>query len=174
MALSPSLLEGARGVLIWLWRSRGGFSWPLITRPAEQRRWWAVLGKGAWVSRTDEPLSTSMPLRVSTISELSDARIGGFVSLESTLASAVRTHATWAADALGDIIGLLEGRVDAVLGPAGFRWDHAPQVLLTTEAGGRYTDRFGGMRIDAGGGLYTNRVLDQQIQSVPLRTCGWG
>jgi len=73
------------------------------------------------------------------------------------------------------MVGLAKGRVDAVLAPAGFTWSHAPQVLLTTESGGRYTDRSGGVRIDAECGLYTNKILDQQIQSLAqLRTCEWG
>lgn len=101
---------------------------------------------------------------MSRTDQLAQARIGGFVSPESAIAAAIRTHAVWVADPLGGIIDLVEGRVDAVLAPGGAAWDHAPQVLLTTEAGGRFTNRLGDTRIDAGGGRYTNGVLDQQIQ----------
>lgn len=146
----------------------------IITRPTVGRRWWAVRGAGAWSSLPNSPMSTGTRLAVSGIDRLAEARIGGFVSPESPIAAAIRTHAIWVADPLGDIIALLEGRVDAVLAPGGAAWDHAPQVLLTTEAGGRFTDRFGHTRIDAGGGLYTNGSLDQQLhRTAGLRVNDW-
>lgn len=47
-------------------------------------------------------------------------------------------------------------------------------VLVATEAGGRFPDRFGDTRIDTGGGLYTNGALDQQIQrTAGLRLSDW-
>lgn len=146
----------------------------IITRPTAGRRWWAVRGQGAWSSETDSPMSTGTRLTVSGIDRLAQARIGGFVSPKSPIAAVIRTQAVWVADPLGDIIALVEGRVDAVLAPGGAVWDHAPQVLRTTEAGGRYTDRFGDTRIDASGGLYTNGVLDQQIKGTAgLRPSDW-
>lgn len=116
----------------------------VLTRPTKRRRWWAVRDPGAFV----------------------DAR--------SVLADTVRQHAHWVEDPLGPVVGLLEGRVDAVLGPGGAIWDHAPQVLLTIEAGGRYTDRIGGHQLDAGGGLYTNGRLDELIHATRgLRQPDW-
>ena len=95
---------------------------------------------------------------------------GGIVATGtgSATADAIRERAIWAADPLGDIIGLVEGRVDAVLAPGGAPWDHAPQVLLTTEAGGRFADRHGGRRFDVGGGVYTNGLLEAAV--VPFAT----
>lgn len=138
----------------------------VITRPTEGRRWWAVRGKGAW-SGTGPGAEDVSRLAVSRTDVLARARIGGFVDPSSELAAEAARHGHWVADALGDVIGLLEGRVDVVLAPAGELWDHAPQVLLTTEAGGRYTDSDGGSRIDPRGGVYTNGVLAEQVRAVP-------
>lgn len=76
-------------------------------------------GKGAWSSGADSPMSASTRLAVSGIDQLAKAHVGGFVSPESLIAKAVRANALWVADPLGDIIGLVEGRVDAVLAPDG-------------------------------------------------------
>jgi histidinol-phosphatase len=146
----------------------------ILTRPTEQHRWWAVHGVGAWSSPTSAPTSTERRLAVTSTAELTTARIGGFVPSDSPLVRAAREHARWTEDPLGPIVGLIEGRLDAVLSPAGAVWDHAPQVLLTLEAGGRYTDRAGGHQHDAGGGLYTNGLLDHAITATPgLRPKDW-
>ena len=146
----------------------------ILTRPSEQRHWWAVRGAGAWCSPTSVPTSTDRRLSVTSHADLATARIGGFIARESPLAQIVRDHARWTEEPLGPIVGLLEGRVDAVLASAGATWDHAPQVLLTIEAGGQYIDRHGGRRLDAGGGLYTNGVLSSAITATHgLRPSDW-
>jgi len=146
----------------------------VLTRPTERRRWWAVRDRGAWSSSDAAPTDTRRRLVVSSTADLAGARIGGFVNARSALADTVRRNSHWVEDPLGPIVALIEGRIDAVLGPAGAVWDHAPQVLLTTEAGGRYTDRTGGSRLDVGGGLYTNGRLDAPIGALPsLRPVDW-
>lgn len=146
----------------------------VLTRPTEQHRWWAVRGVGAWSSPSSAPTSTTRRLAVTSTADLASARIGGFVPDDSPLVRAVRRHARWAEDPLGPVVGLVEGRLDAVLGPGGAVWDHAPQVLLTLEAGGRYSDRAGGHRLDAGGGLYSNGRLHPALTATPdLRPGDW-
>ncbi|MFC7376681.1 inositol monophosphatase family protein [Brachybacterium sp. GCM10030268] len=139
----------------------------MITRPTERRRWWAARGRGAWSAPVGQPEHLLTSLAVSHVDVLSDARIGGFVAPGSELATAIARHGHWVADSLGDIVALIEGRVDVVIAPAGEIWDHAPQVLLTTEAGGRYTDKFKGTSVDARGGIYTNGLLTEQVWAVP-------
>lgn len=146
---------------------KGVLQLAIITRPTEQRRWWAVRGQGAWSSPDSLGDTRSHRLAVSTTQVLSAARIGAFDPPNSPLRAAIAEHANWVVDPVGDIIALAEGRVDAVLDPAGEAWDHAAQALLVIEAGGRYTDRFGGTRIDVHGGTYTNGVLDGQIFATP-------
>ncbi|GAA4431961.1 histidinol-phosphatase [Georgenia halophila] len=139
----------------------------IITRPTEGIRWWAIRGEGAWRGHAEESPENAQRMQVSRTARLAHARIGGFVASGSHLAKAIALHARWSADSLGDIIALVGGRVDAVIAPAGGAWDHAPQVLLVTEAGGCYYDRFGGARFDAAGGVYTNGLLTDQIRAIP-------
>ena len=42
-------------------------------------------------------------------------------------------------------------------------WDHAAEVIIAEEAGGRFHDPAGGRRLDLHGGTYTNGVLDTAI-----------
>jgi histidinol-phosphatase len=146
----------------------------ILTRPTEQHRWWAIRGLGAWSSPWSAPTSRGNRLAVTSTADLPSARIGGFVPDDSSLAHSAREHARWTVDPLGPIVGLIEGRLDVVLSPAGAVWDHAPQVLLTVEAGGHYTARAGGQRLDVGGGLYTNGLLAHTITTTPgLRPSDW-
>ena len=61
---------------------------------------------------------------------------------------------------------LLEGDLDAIVAIAGGIWDHAPAVLLTHEAGGRFSDHAGGSRLDGGGGIYSNGRLHEELKSL--------
>jgi histidinol-phosphatase len=42
------------------------------------------------------------------------------------------------------LVGLVRGEIDGFLAECCHIWDHAPWILLVTEAGGRFTDRTGG------------------------------
>jgi fructose-1,6-bisphosphatase/inositol monophosphatase family enzyme len=64
---------------------------------------------------------------------------------------------------------LLEGRLDAIVASAGGIWDHAPAVLLTEEAGGQFCDHGGGSSLDAGGGIYSNGRLHEQLKQLLIR-----
>jgi len=48
----------------------------------------------------------------------------------------------------------------------GSLWDHASEVLILEEAGGRFRDPTGGRRLDLRGGTYTNGKLDAQVGAV--------
>ena len=61
---------------------------------------------------------------------------------------------------MNDILSVAEGGLDAVIGSPGEIWDHAPNLLLVEEAGGRFHDHCGGRRIDLGRGHYTNGAID--------------
>lgn len=72
------------------------------------------------------------------------------------------------------LLNLLEARLDAVVSDrCGFVWDHAPGVVLTAEAGGRFTDPSGGARPDLEGGIYSNGHLHAVITEI-LRAAGIG
>ena len=138
----------------------------VITRPSERRRWWAVLEEGAWSGPDSEVMSRRTPVRVSSVSELGQARVGGFHPATSTVVRAVAGSTRWVEDPLGPVIALVDGRIDVVLASGGQVWDHAPRVLLVAEAGGRSTDLEGGRRPDRGGGTYTNGHLDHEVHDL--------
>ena len=127
----------------------------VITRPVEDRSWWAAKGRGAWVS-------PGRRVQVSTTASLEDARVGGYTQPGSAWQQEVSGVGTWV-EVGSPILWLIEGRLDAVLSEGGFEWDHAPGVVLLREAGGRFTDPQGGNRIDRRGGLYTNGHLHAQL-----------
>lgn len=131
----------------------------VITRPALGRAWWAAKGHGAWNS-------SGRRLQVSTTATLVGARIGGYMRPDSSWQARISMRSRWVATP-SPILQLIEGRLDAVLSEGGFGWDHAPGVLLVSEAGGRFTDPDGGGRIDLRGGLYTNGHLHAELQKRP-------
>jgi histidinol-phosphatase len=40
-------------------------------------------------------------------------------------------------------------------------WDHAPAVVLVEEAGGTFSDSFGGHRLDRGEGRFGNGLISR-------------
>lgn len=132
----------------------------VVTRPTEGIRWYASRGGGTF--RGDH----AEPLRVSDTQSLSGARIAGFVPWYAPVVDAIEEHATWVHVDLSPVGALIEGSIDAVFGPGGFTWDHAPEVLLVEEAGGTFRDPRGGRRIDLGAGLSTNGHIEDELLAV--------
>ena len=58
--------------------------------------------------------------------------------------------------------GRAEVMVDSILSP----WDAAPFVPILQEAGGRFTDRDGIVRLDGGSGISSNGILHAQILEI--------
>jgi histidinol-phosphatase len=134
----------------------GVISAAVLSRPTEDRLWWAVRGEGAYASRVN-PMSADIRVMMSKTSRLADARVGGFdPPSASAAARAMAARAQWVQDQAGPVAGLLEGRLDVVLDEGGKPWDQAPCVLLVTEAGGIFSDPCGGSRIDMGWAFYGN------------------
>ena len=136
----------------------------IITRPLQRKRWWGVVGDGAFVDDDVSPDARSTRLRVSTRWDLSGARVGLYAIGKSTVAEALVATGASVHREGSPILEFVEGRLDAVVSDnCGFLWDHAPAVALTEAAGGRFTDPHGGARADQRGGLYTNGLLDDQL-----------
>lgn len=158
-----AFLEGYRswGTHIAL-EDEGEITVAIITRPTEGYRWHAAKGGGAF--RSDRP---EVPLRVSTTEQLRGARLAGFLPPYARAVDAIE-HAggRWVNEALSPVGALIEGRIDAVFGPSGQTWDHAPEVLLVEEAGGTYRDPRGGRRIDLGGAMTTNGRIEAELLEV--------
>jgi histidinol-phosphatase len=134
----------------------------VVTRPVLDARWWATRGGGAFRSVAGGPPER---LAVSTRRELATAHVRLW-SDDAEHAARIRGATTWAEADMNDILGVAEGRCDAVVGSPGEIWDHAPTRLLVEEAGGRYRDERGGDRIDGGRGHFTNGVIDPALDAL--------
>ena len=101
-------------------------------------------------------------LAVSTRAELASAQVRLWND-DVDHATRLRGATVWTDADMNDILGVAEGRCDAVVGSPGEIWDHAPNLLLVEEAGGRFRDDRGGHRIDVGRATYTNGRIDSAL-----------
>ena len=137
----------------------------VMTRPTEDRRWWASEGGGAFAGASD---ATQAPRRL-TLSDpppLDRARVGGLVSARSAAVAALDRRVVWVDDDLSVVVALLEGRADAVLDEGGDVWDRAPAVLLVLESGGRAAAADGGAVLDASRVVYGKERLVGEIAAL--------
>ena len=58
-----------------------------------------------------------------------------------------------------------EGLLDGVVVLYGGPWDHAPFVVLVEEAGGRFSDLWGGRRLDTRTAIYSNGDLHDDLRA---------
>jgi histidinol-phosphatase len=144
----------------------------IVTRPLEQRRWWAASGYGAFCDADDAPQAQSRRLAVSRTTAISEAHIGIETEEPRWLAEKVVDLGATRSITGSPILDLIEGTVDAVIYyEYGVIWDHAPAVALTTMAGGDFCDPVGGPSIDLRGGIFSNGHLDLS-SFLPLRQFG--
>ena len=140
----------------------------VITRPVRGARWWAARGVGAHRIDSDSPPEGTR-LRVSRCAELAQSRVSVWAQ-PNPLTERVRRRTVWVEPHIDNILGLVEGNVEAVVDAIGEPWDHAPRVILVTEAGGRFRDRDGRQRIDQKLGIYTNGCIDAALDRVIAET----
>ena len=136
----------------------------VVTRPMLDACWWATRGGGAF--RTDA--TGRRRLEVSARTDLAGAQIRLWND-DVEDAARIRGATTWTDADMNDILDVAEGRCDAVLGVPGEIWDHAPNVLIVEEAGGRFHDERGGRRIDLGRGRFTNGAVDAALDELLAR-----
>jgi histidinol-phosphatase len=161
--------------------ARGGSSWGTLialcvdeevmvgvaTSPGLGRRWWAARGAGAWAAPLSIPPGGAPPERLAVSRPNADdwrwsvvptpERLIGWrreagLSLEADTGSAF------------DPLRVVEGDLDGVVVLYGGPWDHAPFVVLVEEAGGRFSDLWGGRRLDTRTAIYSNGLLHDDLQ----------
>jgi histidinol-phosphatase len=145
----------------------------MISAPLLGRRWWAAMGKGAWL----RDVAGVRRISVSGVQYLSDAYLSTtdlntwteFHSRDNYLAL---TEACWESRAFGDFWQhclVAEGAIDiaaeAIVNP----WDVAAAQVLVTEAGGRFSDLSGKPRFDGGSALSTNGLLHGEALAILQR-----
>ena len=132
----------------------------VVTSPALRRCWWATRGGGSFESSWPRRASDTRRLRVSTTSTLDDAVHD---ALDDESRARLPPGAVPVPASPLPLVELVRGQLDAFLAEGFHTWDHAPWILLTEEAGGRFTDPTGGRASDRGGGLYSNAALHSQL-----------
>ncbi|MFF8384474.1 inositol monophosphatase family protein [Streptomyces kanasensis] len=140
----------------------------VVSAPALGRRWWAAEGLGAYTGRD---LASATRIRVSRVSELSDAsfaysslsgweergRLDGFLDL---------TRACWRTRAYGDFwpyMLVAEGAVDFCAEPELSLWDMAATAVIVQEAGGRFTGLDGREGPHSGDAAASNGLLHADL-----------
>jgi histidinol-phosphatase len=142
--------------------------------PVQNRRWWAVRGSGAFAGALDGSARTR--IRVSGRTDLSPARLvclPRFDALSPQRQELLERLATgrpkdrpWSHQNR-----VAEGQVDVCVWFGGDIWDHAAPSIIVEEAGGRFSDHWGGNRLDSRTALYSNGCRHDEILAA-LRTAG--
>jgi len=136
----------------------------VITRPVLGTSWWASRGAGAHRSGSGSEPSTR--LAVSRVSELRESRVTLWNHAEDPTVQRLKGHCRWIHPELDCLLRVAEGQLDALVDRSGKPWDLAPAVVLVEEAGGRFSDRDGGRRLDLGDGRFSNGLIHAQLEQL--------
>ncbi|MGH3127426.1 MAG: inositol monophosphatase family protein [Gaiellaceae bacterium] len=149
----------ARGIPVWatlIALEEGGVvRLGMVSAPALSHRWWAERGVGAFAD--------GEPIHVSAVSRIEDSVLS-FAIEDNVPAIAKRA---WHARGFGDFWSYMliaEGCVDgAADGPGVGEWDLAATQVIVEEAGGRFSDRHGEVRIDSGSAVASNGLIHDEL-----------
>ncbi|WP_424935492.1 MULTISPECIES: inositol monophosphatase family protein [Bacteria] len=143
----------------------------VVSMPALGRRWWGVVGHGAWTGPTDGEAGSSRRIRVSRVSVLDEASVS-FQSIAQWDAAGrldaliALSRRVWRDRAYGDVYSymlLAEGRIDMVAEFDVKEYDIAAAVAIVHAAGGRATAVGGAETLSDRSVLATNGVLHEQF-----------
>ena len=158
------------GTLIAL-EEAGEIAVGVMTSPALGRRWWAERGGGGWTG----PISASPPdggtrMRCTTTDALEAATIvvtpadRYLTDPYLPVAAALRRRDPHAQTCFAHAaLAVAEGDADAVLVLRGGAWDYAAVAVIVEEAGGMFSDLWGGRRLDTGTAVFSNAALHPAI-----------
>jgi histidinol-phosphatase len=138
----------------------------VITRPVREQRWWATRGGGAFRARLGTDAASGAAVHVSTIDDIAKSRIGVWARLPVETLDRLERDTLLVEATLENILEVVEGDLEAVVGATGKIWDHAPAVVIIGEAGGMFRDHLGGQSPDVGSGTYTNGRIDDALARV--------
>jgi histidinol-phosphatase len=137
----------------------------VCTSPALPLRTWAARGGGAFGRGADGAAS---PRRVSATASLDGARVSTIAPVDllqgeaRVLADRLVAGGTYLEPVRHCAVMVAEGAVDLGLQLGGGPWDYAALAVIVDEAGGRFSDLDGRVRIDGGGPrLFSNGVLHE-------------
>jgi len=158
------------GTLVAL-QDRGDIVVGIASSPGLATRWWAARGRGAWTAELGSP-SRGPARRLAVSHQRSfDAARAVVLPPAGALDGWRRESALRVASSLlpsttpghGPLL-VAAGDIEASVILAGGPWDHAPFVVIVEEAGGRYSDLWGGRRIDTATAVFTNGPLHDDLR----------
>ncbi len=136
--------------------------------PAQDRRWWATRGGGAFTSSSRErknvrriQVAEPRPLRpdlVVTLPEFADLDARHQHLLHDLAGGAPAVGQHWSHQNR-----VAEGEVDLCVWLAGDIWDHAAPSIIVEEAGGRFSDHQGGRRLDTRTAIYSSGPIHDHV-----------
>ncbi len=140
----------------------------VATSPGLGRRWWAASGAGAWTAPLSAVPGAAAPERLAVSRTGADPAKWSIVPAPERLDGWRQRVGQMSGVATGsahDPLRVVEGSLDGVVVLYGGPWDHAPFVVLVEEAGGRFSDVWGGRRLDSRTAIYSNGVLHDDFQA---------
>lgn len=146
----------------------------LLSAPALRRRWWATLGGGAWSAPCGDDGACD-PSRAERL------HVGGATSLDAASVLVI----PWEGFVVGwrdevarrfpapasprslcfvlDAVAVASGQLDVAILTFGSLWDFSGSSLIVREAGGVFSDAWGGDRFDTHSAVFTNPALHGQV-----------
>lgn len=132
----------------------------VITRPVLGTSWWASRGAGAFRSAA----GSERRLRVSGVNQLGESRVTLWTHAEDPTIARLSQSCRWVQPTLDSLLRVAEGALDALVDRSGAPWDIAPAVVLVEEAGGRFSDRDGGRRLDLRDSCFSNGLIHGDLE----------
>lgn len=161
--------QGSRtwGTLIAL-EQKGQMVVGVASSPAQDRRWWARRGSGAFTGGLAGQVGASRlsaakprPLRQDLLVTLPIyAELG--LHYQQVIVELAGGEPT-AGQHWSHQIRVAEGEIDLCVWLAGDIWDHAAPSLIVEEAGGRFSDHQGGRRLDTRTAVYSSGPLHDRV-----------
>lgn len=147
----------------------------VVSSPAQDRRWWARRGDGAFTGTcASEPSGRS--IRVSTSRQPSADRaltLPLFDRLRSdaqiAVVSALGCRPYSDAGSWSQQMKVAEGEVDLCIWYCGDVWDHAAPSVIVEEAGGSFSDHEGGRRLDTRTAIYSNGACHESVLTALMK-----
>jgi len=146
----------------------------MISAPALGRRWWSAQGGGAWLGAPSDGGTTGKRIRVSGISNLSDASLSysnlmGWQESGRLPAFMHLVEKVWRTRGYGDFWShcmVAEGVIDVSAEPSVALWDLAAVAALVSEAGGRFTGLNAKEGPDQKSAVASNAILHDEVLAI--------